>query len=65
LQSNIATTPLHRSSPLGLYLRRTRMRFAKLDFDTAAAWWITTQAWFEGTWKDKDSRTPKDKAADA
>jgi hypothetical protein len=41
------------------------MRFAKLDFDGAANWWKQVQAWFAGSWEEKDSRTPKDKAADA
>ena len=65
MQTNISTTPLYRSSPLGLYLRRTSMRSAKLDFDGATDWWNQVQAWFDGSWKDKDTRTPKNKAADA
>ncbi|GAA5824607.1 hypothetical protein JCM11251_000494 [Rhodosporidiobolus azoricus] len=41
--------PLLRSSPLGMYLRRTYLQLSKMGFDEAVEWWEEVGAWCDGT----------------
>ncbi|GAA5844669.1 hypothetical protein JCM9279_002876 [Rhodotorula babjevae] len=40
--------PLLRASPLGLYVRRTALAFAKLDFAETVEWWAAFEKWCDG-----------------
>jgi hypothetical protein len=42
------TTSLHRTSPLALYVRRTRLNFDQLSFDQSVRWWDLFAEWCDG-----------------
>ncbi|GAA5901276.1 hypothetical protein JCM6882_007732 [Rhodosporidiobolus microsporus] len=46
---SLHTFPLLRSSPLGMYLRRTYLQLSKMSFDEAVGWWEAVGGWCEGT----------------
>lgn len=51
-QTSVSPPPLHRTSPLALYVRRSRMAFFKLSFDEAVRWISQWEQWCEGHWSD-------------
>ncbi|ORY87509.1 hypothetical protein BCR35DRAFT_40115 [Leucosporidium creatinivorum] len=64
-ENSVSATPLHRTSPLALFLRSFRMTFAKLSFDEAVAWWEDVTQWCKGTWVQPDMRTQRRVVADS
>ncbi|GAA5890417.1 hypothetical protein JCM8208_004865 [Rhodotorula glutinis] len=48
LSANPPPPPLLRASPLGLYVRRTALSFAKLDFAETLEWWAAFEQWCDG-----------------
>lgn len=41
-------SPIYRSSPLGLYIRRADLAFKYLSFDEVVIWWEQCISWFDG-----------------
>ncbi|KAM0749217.1 hypothetical protein T439DRAFT_45929 [Meredithblackwellia eburnea MCA 4105] len=42
---SLTPTPLHRTSPLSLYIRRTRLSFSKMSFERTVDWWNEVRQW--------------------
>lgn len=47
-ETSLSTTSLHRTSPLALYIRRTRLNFDQLSFDQSVRWWDLFVEWCDG-----------------